>query len=141
MSGTILLALRILLAGALYAFLILALWLVWRDLRRSTRQPGAPAQPALSLAMQGEPAGRRYRYAGPEIILGRDPTCNLRLENKTISARHARLSHHHGQWWVEDLHSTNGTFLNSETVSEPVVVASGDCLRCGDVEFEISIDV
>lgn len=141
MSGNILLALRILLAAALYAFLFLALWLIWRDLRRSVRQLAGPDLPALSLLRQGVETPRRFRSTGAEIIVGRDPTCSLRLDDKTISARHARLSHHHSQWWLEDLHSTNGTFLNTETVNSAVVVASGDRVRFGELEFEISIDL
>jgi pSer/pThr/pTyr-binding forkhead associated (FHA) protein len=141
MIGTILLVVRILLAVALYAFLVFALWLMWRELRRTSKQTSAgPELPALSLALQNGDVRRRYRYTGPEVTIGRDPTCALRLEDKTISARHARLSYHHGQWWVEDLQSTNGAFLNEELIHEPIVVASGDHLRCGAVEFEITIE-
>jgi pSer/pThr/pTyr-binding forkhead associated (FHA) protein len=140
MSGTVLLALRILLAAALYAFLFLALWLMWRDLRRSTRQLAGPDLPVLSLIRLGAENARRFRSRGPEIIVGRDPTCSLRLDDKTISARHARLSHHHSQWWLEDLQSTNGTFLNAEMVDGAVVVASGDRVRFGELEFEINIE-
>jgi pSer/pThr/pTyr-binding forkhead associated (FHA) protein len=61
------------------------------------------------------------------------------LEEKTISARHARLYYEMAQWWAEDLHSTNGTFLNDELIASPMVLTSGDHLRCGEAIFEISI--
>lgn len=140
MSGPILLALRILLAAALYAFLLLALWLMWRELRRSARQLSGSGQPPLILAYQVEGSPRTFRYAGLEMIIGRDPTCTLSLDDKTISARHSRLSYHHAQWWCEDLHSTNGTFLNTEPVNGPIVITSGDRLCCGELEFEITIE-
>jgi pSer/pThr/pTyr-binding forkhead associated (FHA) protein len=139
-SGPILLALRLLLAVALYAFLVWALWLMWRDLRQQSRQLAAPAAPPLILTLKNDGAELTYRFTTAEVIIGRDPTCNLRLDEKTLSARHARLSYHHGQWWVEDLHSTNGTLLNAERVSEPVVAAAGDLLRCGAVLFEVNFE-
>jgi pSer/pThr/pTyr-binding forkhead associated (FHA) protein len=58
----------------------------------------------------------------------------------TVSARHARLSYHHNQWWVEDLQSRNGTYLNDERVSVPTVIVSGDELRYGQVATLIEID-
>jgi pSer/pThr/pTyr-binding forkhead associated (FHA) protein len=41
---------------------------------------------------------------------------------------------------VEDLRSTNGAFLNTEGILEPIVIASGDQLRCGGVEFDITVE-
>ena len=72
--------------------------------------------------------------------MGRDPASDLYIEDKTISARHAKLSYHHGQWWVEDLRSTNGTFLNDEPVQEPLVLASGDRLRFGQVQWQVQAE-
>jgi pSer/pThr/pTyr-binding forkhead associated (FHA) protein len=142
MTGIVLLVLRVLMAVALYAFLFLALWVLWRDLRRQARQEARPGTPVLSLVRHAaeEDTAHIYRFDIAEVVIGRDPTCSLRLDDKTISARHARLSYHHRQWWVDDLHSTNGTFLNTEGVTEPIVIASGDLLRCGAVEFDITME-
>lgn len=140
MSGPILLALRLLLAGALYAFLAWALWIMWSDLRQQSRQLAALVAPPLILTLKNDGTEQTYRFSGAEVIIGRDPTCNLRLEDKTLSARHARLSYHHGHWWVEDLRSTNGTLLNAERVHEPMVTTDGDLLRCGAVLFEVNFE-
>lgn len=140
MSGQILLALRIGMILALYAFLALALWLIWRDLRSESRRPTSASIPILMMTRRNQEGQPILRFTDTEVIVGRDPTCSLSLDEKTISARHTRLSYHHGQWWVEDLHSTNGTYLNLEAIGEPVVIASGDCLKCGAVEFEIEIE-
>lgn len=142
MTGTVLLALRIVLAVALYGFLFMALWVLWRDLRRQVSPLAGTGVPAIVLARREFDASQQgvYRFETSEVLIGRDPTCNLRLDDKTISARHARLSYHHKQWWVEDLHSTNGAFLNTEGILEPIVIASGDRLRCGEVEFEITVE-
>ncbi|MEW6406714.1 MAG: FHA domain-containing protein, partial [Chloroflexota bacterium] len=53
------------------------------------------------------------------------------------STHHARLSFSRGQWWVEDLESTNGTLLNQELVTAPTVVTPGDQLRCGEATLTI----
>ena len=44
------------------------------------------------------------------------------------------------EWWVEDLDSTNGTFLNQIQVEEPMVITSGDDLRCGRINIQIKIE-
>lgn len=139
MSGPVLLVLRIAIAVALYAFLVWGLWLLWHDLRRQSRALSAPVNPALVLSMPGGDQPTMYRFTMPEVTVGRDPTCECRLDAPTISARHARLSFHHAQWWLEDLHSRNGTFLNDEPVRSQVVVTSGDSLRCGSLVFVIEI--
>lgn len=139
MSGPLLLALRILLVVALYAFLSWALYTVWRDLKRQSKLLTSPQVPPLTLIQKMDGISKPYRFTIPEITIGRDPACDFPLQEKTISAQHARLLYHHSQWWVEDLHSTNGTFLNQEPVSEPVVIASGDQLRCGQLLFQISL--
>ena len=141
MSGPILFILRIAIAVALYAFLGWGLWLLWRDLRRQSRLLGATANPALVIARQGSDVPAMYRFTSPEVTIGRDTTCECRLDDPIISARHARLSFHHAQWWIEDLHSRNGTFLNDEPVRSQVVVTSGDSLRCGTLIFLITIVV
>lgn len=140
MSGPILLVLRIAIAVALYAFLGWGLWLIWRDLRRQSQALGMPVHPPLLLTLQKDEQPAKYRFTSPEVTIGRDSTCECRLDAPTISARHARLSYHHGQWWLEDLHSRNGTYLNDEPVRSQVVVISGDCLRCGSLVFDIEIE-
>jgi pSer/pThr/pTyr-binding forkhead associated (FHA) protein len=49
------------------------------------------------------------------------------------------LTYHHGQWWLEDLSSTNGTFLNHLPISMSTVITSGDEIVCGNVHLTISL--
>ena len=77
------------------------------------------------------------QFTTPEIIIGRDPSCELIVSDEMVSARHARLSYHNNQWWVEDLQSTNGTFLNDERVYTATVLIEGDELHCGLLYFQI----
>jgi len=139
MSGIILLILRLLIALCLFAFLGWALLTLWRELKEYQKILSTHKPPSISLSRQTNNVPERFSYNITEVIIGRDPTCELFLEDRAISARHAKLSHHHKQWWVEDLKSTNGTFLNQETVEEPMVITNGDKLRCGGVELTIHI--
>jgi len=139
MSGTILFILRIAMVIALYAFLGLILTTLWNDLKRRSQDLTTYLPPLLTLSLEkGEDAEPR-QFQTSEITLGRDPACEFPLEDATVSARHARLYYRQGHWWVEDLQSTNGTYINGETVSTPLVLTAGDRLRCGQVSLTINI--
>ena len=71
--------------------------------------------------------------------MGREPACDFPINDQTVSSRHARLSFHQNQWWLEDMASTNGTYLNGEAVTTAVVITHGDALRLGQVGVMISI--
>src|SRR5574338_61120 len=140
MSGLIALALRLLLALALYAFLGWALWTLWRDIQREADRVVTRRAPGISLAVQkaGQLTAIKY-FIQPEIALGRDPACDIPIMDETVSARHARLVYHHGQWWLEDLNSTNGTRLNQAMVTTPTVLTSGDEIDLGQVRVSVNI--
>lgn len=140
MSGPIVLALRLLMAMSLYAFLGWAFFTLWRDLKIESEKLSVRRAPAISLTVQdegGKPITKHF--IKPEIILGRDPISDIQLEDETASARHARLSYHHGQWWVEDLGSMNGTHINQHDVSIPTVLTTGDELRCGSARLTVNL--
>ena len=139
MSATILLILRVLLAASLYAFVGLALFLIWRDLQQQTSPTASRLPPALTLIHITDEEPVPLSFTSPEIIIGRDPTCDYTLEDSTVSAQHSRLTFRRGQWWIEDLRSTNGTYLNQESVTTPMVIINGDELRCGQVTLTVRI--
>ncbi len=142
MSGSLVLVLRILLAFSLYLFLGLTLWMIWQDLKRAGFQAIRPRVPALRLEIQARGADPLYRtYSQPDIVLGRDPGCELRLEDEAVSARHARFSYHHGQWWIEDLHSHNGTSLNQTKLATATVLTNGDEVQCGNATLRVKLSV
>jgi len=137
MSGIVLLFLRGAMAIALYTFLGWALWLLWRDLRHQQRSLKIQQVTPLNLSISIDDTIRNQLFSTAEIIIGRDPNCECVIDSKTVSTQHARLSFDRGQWWVEDLESTNGTLLNQESVSSPTVVTPGDQLRCGEATLNI----
>ena len=142
MSGPIVLGLRLILAVALYGFLGWALWTIWQDLQQQGLGAATRKIPAISLQVwtRIEPSIAR-RFSQPELFIGRDPSCDIPLDDETVSARHAKLSYHHGQWWVEDLNSSNGTLLNREKLTTAAVLTSGDEIECGQARLGIELDL
>jgi pSer/pThr/pTyr-binding forkhead associated (FHA) protein len=139
MSAIIVLILRFLLALALYGFLGYAIYTLWRDLRITSQLVSNRKIPSIVISRLEEEPTEGKSFNIPEIIIGRDPGTDYPIANDTVSARHARFSYHHNQWWIEDLASTNGTFLNDERLSTPTVIISGDLMRCGKVDLLVTI--
>jgi pSer/pThr/pTyr-binding forkhead associated (FHA) protein len=50
------------------------------------------------------------------------------------------MVYHHDQWWLEDMNSRNGTFLNGSALDAPAVLADQDEVRCGQVSFSVKFD-
>jgi pSer/pThr/pTyr-binding forkhead associated (FHA) protein len=140
MSAILLLILRAALAVSLYAFLGWVLITIWRDLKKQAGQMAVSQVMPVHLSFETDEGQRELQLSTPEITLGRDPGSDCLLNDKTVSNRHARLSFHHQQWWLEDLGSTNGTFLNQEAISSPMIVTSGDQITCGKINVTINIE-
>jgi hypothetical protein len=139
MSAILVLVLRLVMVVALYAFIGWAFYTLWLSLKHQGENLAQNRIPVLGIRLEGEGFENIRKFSMIEIIIGRDPTCDYRVSDETISSRHARLSYHHKQWWVEDLLSTNGTFLNQELLTTSTVIVSEDQLRCGQVTFILSI--
>jgi pSer/pThr/pTyr-binding forkhead associated (FHA) protein len=139
-TGSVVLVLRLLALAALYAFLGFALWIMWQALRRASVSTGVGRVPALRLEIRqkGQRSASRS-FAQPEVTVGRDPLADIPLRDKAVSTRHARLSFHDGQWWVDDLGSTNGTRLNRERLQGATVLAGGDEIRCGSARLLVAL--
>jgi pSer/pThr/pTyr-binding forkhead associated (FHA) protein len=139
MSGILILILRIGMAAVLYIFLGWALYILWRDLQERSESLASHQVPPIFVHLDNEAEEAAQRFTRPEVIIGRDPTCDLPLRDETVSVRHARFSYHHHQWWVEDLHSTNGTFINQERLTTPTVIVSSDELRFGQINLTVTM--
>lgn len=141
MIATVVLALRIALAITLYAFLGWAFYTLLQELRLQGNKLSTQKKLDITFYIKIE-NGRESirRFTQPEIMLGRDTNCDLSVMDDALSAHHARITFHHGQWWLEDLHSTNGTFLNRERLMTPAVIITGDEFKCGNTIFSIRIN-
>lgn len=141
MIATLVLILRLLLALALYTFLGWALWTLLQDVKQQGDKLAGQKKPAITLSVKIDRGQENVRrFLQPEIMIGRDPNCDLSIVDEALSAHHARLAHHHGQWWLEDLNSRNGTFLNREKLTTAAVVITGDQFKCGNTVFGIQVE-
>jgi len=71
-----------------------------------------------------------------ETLIGRGNRNDIIISGSFASVRHARIYFEDGQYWLEDLKSTNGTLLNETRVNQPIVLANGDKIRIGGVIFQ-----
>ncbi|NEZ02999.1 FHA domain-containing protein [Wenzhouxiangella sp. XN201] len=79
-------------------------------------------------------SGQSFALTSARMVIGRAESCNLRIDDASVSSEHARLSRDAGGWRVVNLLSTNGTFVNEQKVSS-AALSDGDRLRFGRVEF------
>ena len=103
--------------------------------RRSAR-PGRTNQPHLKALEPSALRGRSYAL-DEEVTLGRAAGCQVPLDDAYASQVHARVFQRDGQWYVEDLGSTNGTYLNRRRVAGPMVIKRRDKLQIGNTVLEL----
>lgn len=139
LPGVIVLVIRIAFALILIGMLVYALRMLWRDFSNQSTSVRTRLIPPISLLSTQGNEILPQTFTKPQVTVGRDPGCDYRIANETVSGVHARLTYHHNQWWVEDNHSTNGTYLNDERILTPTVLISEDEIRCGKVGFRVEI--
>jgi FHA domain len=141
--------LRYFLLGLLWLFFLYAARMVYVEVRRSrTERSQAPPQlqhaadrPVPLRLRVVDPPQRRGRIfeLGEEVTMGRSPGCAVALEDDTFtSSVHARVYRRNGELWLEDLGSTNGTWLNDERVRTPSRLQRGDRVKVGSTILEVA---
>jgi hypothetical protein len=152
--------------AVLWLFVIAAVGVVRTDLfdqpasarrqRRASKQGGARRAPPPGPPKPARPSGGRSRgslrqlvvtggslagttitLADQQITIGRAPDATLVLTDDYASTRHARLFPQNGEWIVEDLGSTNGTYLDRQKVTRPMPVPAGVPIRIGKTVLEL----
>lgn len=154
MQEFVLFILRIGFLVLLWLFVLAAVLVVRGDLfgarapkaaPRRSAQPAAPAQPkrrdksaARKLVItEGPLAGTTLPLSGEPVTIGRADDSTLVLTDDYVSSRHARLVPRSGAWVVEDMGSTNGTYLGRNRVTEPTPVPLGAPVRVGKTVLEL----
>jgi ABC-type multidrug transport system ATPase subunit/pSer/pThr/pTyr-binding forkhead associated (FHA) protein len=87
--------------------------------------------PHLLIIKEGPFAGKTYPLEGTEIIVGRDPGATIQIDSPGVSRRHVRLTLQNTQFLLEDLGSSNGTFVNGEQLVQPRILKNGDVVGLG----------
>jgi pSer/pThr/pTyr-binding forkhead associated (FHA) protein len=107
--------------------------------RRGNRSGGPTAVPGPShlLVTAGDLMGTRISLTGAPVLIGRAPDSTLVLTDDYASNRHARISLQDGMWLVEDLGSTNGTYLGQRKLDGPVPLDMGVAVRIGKTVLEL----
>jgi hypothetical protein len=141
--------------AVLYLFLFWVSRSALRELRRTTAPapeatgfhqvgPGgrSAATDASLVAVNGGglPAGERYDLFGG-LSIGRSGDADVRIEDRFASSIHARLYSRGGSYYVEDMGSTNGTFLNGGRLSGEAELSDLDEIKIGDTELRFELDL
>jgi pSer/pThr/pTyr-binding forkhead associated (FHA) protein len=102
-----------------------------------TAQAAAPGTPTHLIVTEGGLTGTRIGLTGAPVLIGRANDSTLVLEDDYASTRHARISLQDGRWMVEDLGSTNGTYLGQRKLDGAVLLEPGVPLRIGKTVLEL----
>jgi pSer/pThr/pTyr-binding forkhead associated (FHA) protein len=105
-------------------------------------QRGKPARrprgaPTHVLVVEGANEGESASLEDAPILIGRGADAAIRLDDDYVSTRHARIASSGDQWFVEDLGSTNGTYLGSHRLTQPTTVQVGSRVRIGKTTLEL----
>lgn len=158
MPESLLTILKFLLLALLYLFFVRVLRAVWAEVHaarvsappaadRSGMRERVPAgsRPAGHVKVVDPPEHRGRSYdLGDELTVGRAAGCQVRLDDNYASQIHARIFRRDGQLFVEDLGSTNGTYLNRrgtrsrEKVAGALVLRPGDRVMVGKTVLEVT---
>ena len=136
-----------------YGLLVLLFLFIWRSMRWVVRglnvdrtpagaaiagAPAAdsPARPSMLMVSSDGQKPHSVRLDGSTTI-GRSVECELRLDDTYVSQQHARIFDRSGNWYVEDLGSTNGTCVNDQRLVAPAMLTPGDKIRIGTTIVEL----
>jgi pSer/pThr/pTyr-binding forkhead associated (FHA) protein len=136
----------------LYLFFLRVLRAVWAEVHTPTvaAAPAPVRGPVRASLGSNKPPGRlrvlepperrgRTYELGEELTVGRAGGCQVALEDDNYASQlHARLFRRDGQFYVEDLGSTNGTYVNRKKVTAPIAIRKGDRLQIGKTVMELS---
>ncbi len=135
------LVLRISFIGIIYLFLFQVMRVITRDLRQTPAVESGTPKARYGRLVVAEPGGS---HLAPGTVftlqavtsLGRKPSNTIVLDDDFVSGEHTLISWREGRPWIEDVESTNGTFLNDSEVTRPTAITEGDIIGIGGVRLK-----
>ena len=107
--------------------------------RRGGGKPRKPRRgsPTHLLVVEGENPGVRAELADAPLLIGRGSDAAIKLDDDYVSTRHARVAASGDEWFVEDLGSTNGTYVGPVRITQPTTIGLGVQVRVGKTILEL----
>jgi hypothetical protein len=103
---------------------------------KAGRKPRRGA-PTHLLVVEGENPGTRAELADAPLLIGRGSDAAIKLDDDYVSTRHARVAASGDEWFVEDLGSTNGTYVGPVRITQPTTIGLGVQVRVGKTILEL----
>ncbi len=94
-------------------------------------------QPSKAVVVDGSNSGLSAALDEAPILIGRGPDAAIRLDDDYVSTRHARIGRSDDTWYVEDLGSTNGTYIGSRRLTQATAISLGARVRVGKTTIEL----
>jgi pSer/pThr/pTyr-binding forkhead associated (FHA) protein len=139
MNAILALIVRLILILLSYLFVGWIAFLIYSDLRNLKADRKSLSSTPITLTATIDEEIQEKTYNKTEVIIGRDPAADFPLQDERVSLRHCQIAFSQNQWWVEDLNSTNGVYLNGSLLKSRVVLMNRDQLQLGQVEINIKI--
>jgi pSer/pThr/pTyr-binding forkhead associated (FHA) protein len=110
-----------------------------RAAKQSRQKPARPRRgaPTLVAIVEGANRGETVSLEQAPLLIGRGNDAAIRLDDDYVSTRHARIASSADQWYVEDLGSTNGTYVGSSRISQATAIQLGSQVRIGKTILEL----
>lgn len=107
--------------------------------RKGNGKPKKPRRgaPTHLLVVEGENPGTRAELADAPLLIGRGSDAAIKLDDDYVSTRHARVAASGDEWFVEDLGSTNGTYVGPVRITQPTTIGLGVQVRVGKTILEL----
>jgi hypothetical protein len=128
---------RLLFLLVIYGFLFAVVRVLLRDLRAASKGPAELGRLVVLASPRGEPQPGGSYPLDAVTTLGRDVNNGIVLDDPFASAEHAVLTYRGRNWYVEDLRSTNGTFVNGVPVEGVGPLGFGDEVQVGEIRFRL----
>jgi hypothetical protein len=128
---------RLLFLLVIYGFLFAVVRVLMRDLRAASKGPAELGRLVVLASPRGEPQPGASYPLDAVTTLGRDVNNGIVLDDPFASAEHAVLTYRGRSWYVEDLESTNGTFVNGVPVEGVAPLGFGDEVQVGEIRFRL----